>query len=193
MAGMLRQALEAWLEKANERQIADSIDMAEGKRGAQEQARAAINVRLKEVGRRAVPTEGFGRCQFLAVTRAGATAATAQELRESTCDVIMALPEQFQGLFVDPQAFDRYVQDMRQPFEWGDHLTLQGIAEVLHRPIHIFEYDAEHGVREIVVEPGNSPRGNWGAIIYVARYDWQHYEATVPASAREPADLWEID
>ena len=78
---------------------------------------------------------------------------------------------------------------MREQGTWGDHLTLQAMANLMMRPIWVITDSAHESSSAMHINPTDavSPE-EWGEPVQVVHYGERHYEATEPApEATKPA------
>ena len=84
--------------------------------------------------------------------------------------------------FVHNQGFGNYFNRMRQArVQWGDHLTLIALAEILKRPIQLVTASAGPQYVEDITPPPSIPQSEWGQTIVLAYFGELHYEGTIPA------------
>ena len=94
---------------------------------------APIDERLSdlELERRHVPADGA--CQFHSV--AASCSHSHSERRFLATSFIQSSPEDFASHI--PSSLEKYVQRMRKPSTWGDHVILHALSCVLQRPIKV--------------------------------------------------------
>ena len=92
------------------------------------------------------------------------------ELRFLTTSFIQTSPEDFASYI--PSSLDKYVQRMRKPSTWGDHITLHALSCVLRRPIKVACTEGVTVIGPDVLPDGVLP-------LWVA-YNGIHYDAVLP-------------
>lgn len=183
MQAFLRQALDKFLLTKGIQQSLDHHDRDRAQRLA---SLRLVQERLAPYGRQRVPTEGLGRCQFLAVHQAGSLAMSVDELRTLACDYIEQLPELFEGFHMG--SMTDYLNYLRTPFGYGDEATLRAMAAILLRPIHIISDIPGQSNPEIITPPSSVPRNKQGPPIFIAHFREIHYEATEPVPTVEAVE-----
>lgn len=96
------------------------------------------------------PSKGDGRCLFRSLAQgdhrlrnegsplpADKETDAADLVREQVCDRLLQLRDELSP-FID-EDFDAYVAAMRQPHVWGGEPELSVAADVLKRPVHVFD------------------------------------------------------
>ena len=116
-------------------------------------------------------TDGDGNCQFKALsTSCFGTDNRHLRIRRTVCDYM----QQNWDVYKDSVVTPHYLERMRQPGTWGDHLTLDAFCNA-------------YGEQVIVVRPGDAPTllrsrncdthgEDWKAIVY----SQDHYSACNP-------------
>ena len=104
-------------------------------------------------------------------------------LRGQVCNYLELLPNIF-GEFWEGK-FDNYKQylaKMREQNTWGEHLTLQAMANLMMRPIWVITDSAHEAASVIQINPIDAIcPDKWDEPVYVVHYGERHYEATEPA------------
>lgn len=90
-----------------------------------------------------------------------------QELRTRTSEYMLDHPDRFlpflttdQGDIMDEQQYETYCRNIARTKEWGGHLELSAIANIVKKPIHIFQADQSKPIvieTELENEESNSP------------------------------------
>ena len=129
---------------------------------------APIDARLSDLGLERLHVPADGACQFHSV--AASCSHSHSELRFLATSFIQSSPDDFASYI--PGSLEKYVQHMRKPSTWGDHVTSHALSCVLQRPIKVA---CTEGVT--VVGPDVLPEGVLP--IWVA-YNGIHYDAVLP-------------
>ena len=116
---------------------------------------------------------GDGCCQFHSI--ATQSQHTHSELRRLAVEYIRSHPQSFIA-FVTHHQLEHYLARMCRNSTWGDHLTLQALAFLLSRPVHVVT-----GAGVTVIPTLDSVRAP--VPIWVA-YNGVHYDAALPVQAR---------
>ena len=92
-----------------------------------------------------------GACQFLAISDQLDGAIGPDALRQQVCNFISNHREVFVQSLAEPMTMDKYLQAMREPDEWGDHITLVAAASMLGRDIKMLS--SVEGMLWAIVSP----------------------------------------
>eukprot|EP00899_Mesostigma_viride_P012515 jgi/Mesvir1/21264/Mv21665-RA.1 len=130
-----------------------------------EVARARLQERLFFYGLREVVVSGDGNCQFAAVSdQLYRTPTNHRAVRSAVVKQLKQHPAQFSGYI--PGDYHAYVRDMSRSGTWGDHITLQAVADVFGVRLNVLTSFEEAALIEIAPKEQHSQRGQCAFIDY---------------------------
>eukprot|EP00933_Yihiella_yeosuensis_P073086 TRINITY_DN8165_c0_g2_i1.p1 TRINITY_DN8165_c0_g2~~TRINITY_DN8165_c0_g2_i1.p1 ORF type:complete len:190 (-),score=26.30 TRINITY_DN8165_c0_g2_i1:22-591(-) len=114
-----------------------------------EPSRLRLAKLLEKHGVKERPVHGDGNCQFRALAdQLYGSQDHHASVREQVVDQLESFSERYQG-FV-PGKFADYVQEMAKDGTWGDHVTLQAVADALGVRIHVLTDHLSDAFIEVV-------------------------------------------
>lgn len=114
--------------------------------------------RLSEFALRPRPIIGDGACQFRAISdQLYGSEDFHAEVRTRCVEQLFLHPERYKS-FVESTDYDEYIQKMRTEGEWGDHVTLQALADSLGQDIHLITSFASGALVVVKSRPPDEER-----------------------------------
>ena len=133
----------------------------------------ALDVRLDECSMARVKMEGDGNCQFRALAwNVYKDAEQYSVVRRLATEHIEKRRGEFEIYFDSPQAFDKWLREMKRDRTWGDELTLRAACDVLGMKIHVVQSTAANWY--LVYEPEVKQTKRMVFISYISPV---HYDA----------------
>lgn len=146
---------------------------------------ARLLSRLDEFGLSERTVEGDGNCQFRAVSDQLYASEGHHHLVRSMCvDQLLCAPERYRD-YVLGETFDGYVQKMSMAGEWGDHVTLQALADYLGIEINLICSFESAGLIRVTPQPPapGQPAPIGGAPLWLSFWAEIHYQSIEMAKA----------
>lgn len=125
---------------------------------------------------RRLPAQGDGNCQFRAIAdQLWGSQAQHGLVRRLACAQLEAHPDAYKGFVTSGPSYSDYLRRLRRNGEWGDHVTLQAVADKLGVEIALvtsFEETARGGDAVVLVTPramaeGKLPIGEEGRTLWL--------------------------
>lgn len=143
----------------------------------------AANLRLHNI-------EADGDCLYRAIEHQLSKSSecikklTFQELREATSNYMLENPDNFlpfltteSGDLMNKQEYENYCHRIARTKEWGGNAELSAIANIIEKPIHIFQADSR---QPIIIEPSNSKQNRAPILLSFHKYLYhlgEHYNS----------------
>ena len=122
----------------------DALDENHGTCGEQEEHLSQFHIRLREHGMVEKEVKGDGNCQFRALAdQLFNDQDRYAKLRTAAVDQLRSDPEHYVE-FLPDEDWDSYVRRMEQDGTWGDHVTLQAVADAYKVTVHLYSAHPEH-------------------------------------------------
>jgi hypothetical protein len=141
--------------------------------------RARLLSRLETFGLRARTVVGDGNCQFRAVSDQLYGDEAHHGVVRSVCvDQLLCTAERYKD-YVVADTYDAYVAKMSQLGEWGDHVTLQALADSLGVEINLVTSFESGGLIRVTPQepPAWQPRPPGGPPLWLAFWAEVHFNS----------------
>ena len=166
-------------------EVTHSVDPTAGVAVASEKNRLKKRARAFGLTYRKVP--GDGACQFNAISDQMRGAFSPSQLRAMVCDFIGAHRAAYDGFndAVDEGSFDEGLAKLREPYEYGNALTLTAAATMFGRDICILQSSASQLWQVVTPTPGVQPSvpGTGTRPIWLAFTPEHHYDSLYSVEA----------
>jgi len=148
-------------------------------------ARERLQLRLDLYGVEERPIRGDGNCQFASASdQLYGTPRHHKAVRAAVVRRLKSDPDHYSP-YVPGQSYEDYVEEISGSGSWGDHVTLQALADAFGVSVVVLTSFAQESVLEIRPWKG---RPNTGRVLWLSFCAEVHYSSLYPRAKVAPED-----
>jgi len=148
-------------------------------------ARERLQLRLDLYGVEERPIRGDGNCQFASASdQLYGTPRHHKAVRAAVVRRLKSDPDHYSP-YVPRQSYEDYVEEISGTGSWGDHVTLQALADAFGVSVVVLTSFAQESVLEIRPWKG---RPNTGRVLWLSFCAEVHYQSLYPRAKVAPED-----
>lgn len=168
---------EAWCQgPAGVQEACDFLGAAEDEQDRRSRERLRLRLDLYGVEER--PIRGDGNCQFASVSdQLYGTPRRHPEVRAAVVRRLRSEPELYSP-YVPGQSYDAYVEEIAGFGAWGDHVTLQALADALGVRVVVVTSFTQEAILEI--RPRKDQQQSSGRVLWLSFCAEVHYSSLYP-------------